>query len=155
MGKRRLLRWSCVFFAVTLFPACGEAKSLATKVDDLLKAGKYAAASEELRIGMPKLVKSGKIGELEDVYTTLNRRLPEVRPTADPVLVRGVARSSVSGYFESLVGDASEFPLDDICKSVVENSTPAWDPSQSFTDWLNDRARRQNAAKFCALLKLI
>jgi hypothetical protein len=148
--------WTGVIVVAVLLTACGgKGATLATKVDDLLTAGRFAAASEELRIGMPKLIESGKISELDEVLATLNRRLPELESTANAAEIDNVAESSVSAYFDSLLEGASDLPLDDICSTIVANSTPALDPNQSLLKWLEDQRRRQSAADYCDLLGLI
>jgi hypothetical protein len=140
---------------IVLVGGCQSSKSLATTVDELLRAGRYAAAADEVRAGVPGLVRSRNVGELEDLSDTLNGYLRSADPAVDTARVHDVAETGARAYFGELVANASQLPLDNLCEAIVASQSPPLDPNQSLLRWLENRERLENAKDYCVLLQLV
>lgn len=147
-------RWACllVFGAIMATGGCGGSKTLATQVDDLLRAGKIAEANRKLAQELPDLVQAGKVAEADKVAAAVQRNVDAL----PPMEASNVRRISVKSYFEGVTQSASELPLDDVCQAAVTARRPPADGAslEEVVQYVQEQEKRESAALFCELLGL-
>lgn len=148
------LRRVIVFALVTCgaLIGCTPSKSLATTVDDLIRAGRYSAAMDEIRAGVPKLIDAQNVDELAELRSVINGHLTASGGSSVQTQVQEVAATSSRTFFKELINEAEELPMDDICEAIIGSATPPWPPGQTIDGWLRDSARLESAKDYCALL---
>lgn len=116
--RRELLPVVAAISLLLALIACG--KSLASQVDELLKAGRTAEAKQKLAQGLPDLVASKKLGEVEEVASVLRQRTA----TLPPAEAKSVRESGATHYFEGINEGLSNLPLDDVCEAALTSRVP-------------------------------
>lgn len=142
-------RWLFAAVLFTLLTSACNAEPLASKVDDLLRAGKTAEAAEEIRSGLPELIKAGNAGQVDDLSVVLARN----------------QRAATSSSVEAAGDGALQQAFDRIeskltCSNIVNGGAGASSvrldgASATYDAWKKNSERRKALQNICKALNQI
>jgi hypothetical protein len=148
MIRRAITMLFCVAAMSALASGCS--KALAAELDDLLRAGKAAQAEKLLSEKMPSLVRSQKLGQIDEVSDVLRTRLPNLA-----LAERESIELSAGNSFKRGIGeDLKEIPFSDICEVAAASGAPRLSEYRSLTEYLNDYERQERLKSMCNALDI-